>query len=171
MPLQLRRRDSKHALRWQDHYIKPLDRRGIEEVILGPTHNGTLRARYGIEVEPGLARRIADDLLEDPHSAIAPTLQILLTRMWDEVTAAPIETDGLARHRFSSALYDRLRREGLALGDFVDRQLATLGAEYPEALAAGLIHDLLFHHTTSRGTSATHPLATSSMSRCFCSLW
>lgn len=148
-----------HALRWQDHYIKPLDRQGIEEALLGPTRTGTLRARYGIEVEPGLARRIADDLLEDPHSAIAPTLQILLTRMWDEITSAPTEADGRARHRFSSALYDRLRREGLALGDFVDRQLATLGAEHPEALATGLIHDVLSHHTTSRGTSATHPLA------------
>jgi len=157
---ELREALRSHALRWQDHYVKPLDRPGIEEVILGPTRNGTLRARYGIEVEPGLARRIADDLLEDPQSAIAPTLQILLTRMWDEVTSEPAETNGRIRHRFSSDLYDRLRRQGLALGDFVDRQLATLGAEHPEAFASGLIHDLLFHHSTSRGTSATHPMGT-----------
>jgi hypothetical protein len=67
-------------------FLEPLDRRGIIEVVQGPARSKRLRERYGLTVEDGLAEIIADDLLEDRGSAIAPTLQILLTKMWSKAT-------------------------------------------------------------------------------------
>ena len=72
-------------------FLEPLDRRGIIEVVRGPARSARLRERYGLTVEDGLAEIIADDLLEDRGSAIAPTLQILLTKMWTKATEANYE--------------------------------------------------------------------------------
>ena len=145
-----------HEIRRTEHYVKPLERQEIVQAIRGPTRTHTFRARYRLEIEEGLAERIAAEFQRDPHSAVAPTLQILLARMWEETTPAAGDSEP---RRFSSALYEGLRRDGLALGDFVDRQLRVLEAEHSEAYAVGLVHDLLFHHTTSRKTSAAHSIA------------
>jgi len=67
-------------------FLERLDRRGIIEVVLGPTRSERLHERYGLTVEDGLAGIIADDLSEDHGSAIAPTLQILLTKMWTKAS-------------------------------------------------------------------------------------
>lgn len=138
---------------WHEHFVEPLDRDDIEEVVLGPTRTASLRSRYGIACEAGLARRIADDLLRDRESAIAPVLQILLTRMWERAEAQLSTSKGRVQRSFTLAMYDELRGEGLALSDFVDRQLDALRLTHAEASVSGLALDLLFRHTTPRGTA------------------
>ena len=63
--------------------LAPLDRAGIVEAIEGPTRHEDLQRHYGLTVEPGLAETIAVDLEADAGSALAPTLQVLLTKLWE----------------------------------------------------------------------------------------
>lgn len=151
---ELRRELERGGMEWHDHFVESLEHDDIEEVVLGPTRTASLRARYGISCEPELARRIADDLSQDLGSTIAPVLQILLTRLWEHAEPRRTSVDGHVRRRFTVAAYEALRREGLGLGAFVDRQLAALRETHARSLASGLVLDLLVHHTTPRGTAA-----------------
>ena len=129
-------------------FLERLDRRGIIEVVTGPAQVERLQQQYGLTVEDGLAELIADDLLEDRASAIAPTLQTLLTRMWSQAK----QRDD-TRPRFDQNLYLDLKREGILLGDFLDRQLAALARWRNEVVRSGLALDLLTYHTTPVGTA------------------
>lgn len=129
--------------------LERLDRRGVIEAVEGPTRDERLVRQYGLTVKSGLAEDIATDLLEDPSAPIAPTLQILLTRMWSDAYRKDE-----AHPDFNNDLYQTLKREGLLLGDFLDRELTALRDWRPELVDSGLALDVLAQHTTSRGTSA-----------------
>ena len=119
---ELQKRFEVHGLDYGKVFLEGLDRAAILEVATGLTRTSRLRERYGLEVEAGLAETFAGDLLADHDSPIAPTLQILLTRMWQQATAASESAP-----RFTAGLYGRLRDEGYLLGDFLDQQLQKLG--------------------------------------------
>lgn len=129
-------------------YLEPLDRRGIIEVVSGPARSEPLRDRYGLTVEDGLGEIIADFLMEDRGSAIAPTLQILLTKMWSKATEANYD-----HPHFSLGLYQHLKRDGILLTDFLDQQIAAFRQRYPKATDSGLLLDILALHTTPLGTA------------------
>ena len=129
-------------------FLESLDRRGIIEVVRGPTSSPRLRERYGLTIEDGLAEIIADDLSEDRGSAIAPTLQILLTKMWTKATEANYE-----RPLFSQSLYQQMKRDGILLRDFLNQQIATFRQRCPEAVDSGLLLDIVAMHTTPLGTA------------------
>ncbi len=129
-------------------FLEPLDRRGIIEVVQGPSKSKRLVAKYGLTVEDGLAEIIADELLSDRDSAIAPTLQILLTKMWAKATEANYE-----HPRFSQELYQQLKRDGILLRDFLNQQIAAFRQKYPEAVDSGLLLDIVALHTTPLGTA------------------
>ncbi len=129
-------------------FLEPLSRRGIIEVVQGPARSQRLRDHYGLKVDDGLAEIIADDLLEDHDSAITPTLQILLTKMWETA-----KDESYQYPRFSRDLYYRLKRDGILLRDFLDRQIALFGEEFPEDVSSGLLLDMLSLHTTPLGTA------------------
>lgn len=151
---ELRRELQRHEMAWHEHFVEPLDRADIEEVVRGATRTASMRARYGITLDEDLAERIADDLSRDRGSAIAPMLQILLTRMWARAEPEVTSSDGRLCRHFSEELYDELRRDGLGLGEFVDRQLEELRSTHADELESGLALDILYRHTTSRGTAA-----------------
>jgi len=125
-----------------------LEHRGVVESITGPARDKRLVAQYKLTVEEGLADRIATELLADPNSPVAPTLQILLDRMWkaayQRAPSAPT---------FDTALFDQLRSEGLLLEDFLRTQIEKLEKRQPAIVASGLALDLLAYHTTELGTS------------------
>ena len=94
--------------------LDPLDPPGVIEAIEGPAdHFGLDITGPGSSTHPARARppwpnSIADDLfdtLADPQteheSPIAPTLQILLTRMWKEAN----DPGGRGRPTFDRRLY------------------------------------------------------------------
>ncbi len=128
--------------------LERLTRRGIIESVNGPAKSERLRQSYGLAVEDGLAEIIADDLLEDRESAIAPAMQILLTKMWE-----------MAREKdhdhpvFDKILYQTLKKKGILLQDFLDQQLASLEEWNSEVVNSGLALDFLAFHTTPLGTS------------------
>lgn len=134
--------------------VTHLDQDAVVEAVTGPTGTERLRQHYRLEVEPELPDLIADDLLDDSGAAIAPALQILLTKMW---TLASQESPGAPR--LTVELYRRLKREGILLDDFVGEQLDGLRAWRPELVDSGLVLDLLGHHTTALGTAQTRSRA------------
>ncbi|HVF58806.1 MAG TPA: AAA family ATPase [Thermoanaerobaculia bacterium] len=126
----------------------------IAEAVAGPASSERLRRHYGLEVEPELPGIVADDLLEDPGAAVAPALQILLTKMW---ALAAKESPGAPR--FTVELYQRLKRGGILLDDFIGEQLDGLRQWRRELVDSGLALDLLGHHTTAVGTAETRQAA------------
>jgi hypothetical protein len=148
----IEKRVQEHKIHHYKIYIEPLDKRGIIEAVSGITQTKKLQDRYGLKIDEELPDEIADDLLEDHQSAIAPTLQVLLTKMWDQA-----KSENSSQPHFGRELYRTLKDEGYLLGDFLDQQLATLVAtlekQRPEVAASGLPLDLLLFFTTPLGTA------------------
>jgi hypothetical protein len=143
------------GLAWSERPLGPLDRDEIMSAIEGPARDPTVRKSCCLTVDPGLAGEIADDLLAyiaDPsknrESPIAPTLQILLRRMWDEVK----HLDDKAR-RFDRALYISVKEKAYGLPEFLDDQFKVLESRYPRTVSSGLVLDVLESHTTALGTA------------------
>ena len=137
-----------------DLFLKRMDKRSIVEAVTGPATSARLQRHYGLTVEPTLANEIADDLLADPVSAVAPTLQILLDKMWQRAKECDYNNP-----LFDRTLYHELRRQGLLLGDFLDAQLATLAKRHPEISKSGLVLDLLAFHTTPLATAEVRTIS------------
>ena len=159
----IERRLSEALLPRAKMFLEPLDRQGIIEAVRGPGRltapagreiarpviSRRLEVQYRLEIADDLPGLIADDLLNDRDSLVAPTLQILLNAMWEKAREADA-----ARPRFDRALYEDLRRKGILLGDFLDRQLANLRAWRPDAVDSGLVLDLLEFYTTPLGSAS-----------------
>ncbi len=129
-------------------FLEPLSRKDIIDIFNGLTETPHLKQRYNLEIDKNLPVIIADDLLEDKDSPVAPILQILLTKMWDKVRESPNPI-------FTVALYQNLKREGFLLDDFFRQQSKKL-AEWNEDLEeSGLPLDILQFHTTNLGTAGS----------------
>ncbi|RLS57861.1 MAG: CHAT domain-containing protein [Planctomycetota bacterium] len=129
-------------------FLERLTRRGAMEAITGPVDDLRLATHYKLTVEPGLPDLIADDLLADPETPVAPTLQILLTRMWSE--ACRIDRE---HPTFDTDLYQSLHRRGIMLNDFLNQQTEMIQKRLSHAVDSGFLLDLLEFHTTPIGTS------------------
>ncbi|MCB9949343.1 MAG: CHAT domain-containing protein, partial [Planctomycetaceae bacterium] len=140
-------------LPYERDFIERLDRRGIIEAIRGPADSSRLRKHYRLTIEDGLPEAIADDLLADPNTPVAPTLQILLTRMWIEAVRSSSRNP-----RFDKSLYHTLQRAGILLDKFLEQQIRLIQKHTPTAVDTGFLLDLLGHHTTPLGTSAENSL-------------
>lgn len=139
-------------------FLETLDSTAIVEVIEGLRSTKRLRDRYGLDLEPGLAQKIARDLSADSDSPVAPTLQVLLSKMWREASAANAHAP-----QFSEALYARLMNDGVLLADFFDQQLGALetsaaaaGGAVADVVASGLAVDMLLYYTTAYGSAEQH---------------
>src|SRR5262249_43537212 len=106
-----------------------------------------LRQKYNLTLQDGLAESLADELLFDPESPVAPTLQILLTKLWNHKK----RTD--SGWLIDREVYEKFRRQGLA--DFLNEQLQALRESLREAEESGLVLDLLNSHTTPYSTGDT----------------
>ena len=130
-------------------FLKPLDCRGIIEAIRGPARPGRLQRQYRLAIEEGLPEVIADNLLADAGSALAPTLQVLLTKMWERHRQSNPD-----QPRFDRVLYESLKSEGYLLKDVLDKGLEAIGRWNPVVEQSGLALDVLVYHTTDLGTAA-----------------
>jgi WD40 repeat protein len=131
-------------LGWEPMPLKPLDQAGIVEAIEGTARDPALRRQYQLTISPGLSSLIANDLLADTGSALAPTLQFLLTKMWTRGGRKEGRT-------FDQDLYRSLQHEGYQLGDMLHEGLKAVSAEVRES---GLALDVLEFHTTEFDTAA-----------------
>ena len=138
------------ALPYSELFLKRLDREGIIEAIRGVNQNITTRQKYLLAIEDNLPEVIADDLVEDPESPIAPVLQIILVKLWETA----FEQEHQPVH-FTISQYQELRKQGTTMTEFFQQQREVLAQEHPEAVRSGLALDLLHAHTTNMGTSGS----------------
>ena len=131
-------------------YLNKLDRKGIMEVVLGPTHK---KLDYQLTVEHPLEDIIATDLLNNADAPVAPMLSILMAKMWE---VCKDETD--SGRSFTVDAYLGLKKKGLLLDDFLDSRLAELAQWNREAIDSGLLLDMLNFHTTDVGSAAVRTL-------------
>ncbi|MCB0289116.1 MAG: DUF1566 domain-containing protein [Calditrichaeota bacterium] len=133
-------------------FLQQLDHAGIIEAVEGITRDNRLRELYNLEIESSsgvyLPGSIVDDLLADRGSPVAPMLQILLTNLWN---AAIGEDPG--RPHFRIERYYEIRKQGLAMEDFLNQQLDKLRAWNADVVDSGLVLDLVHYHTTALGTA------------------
>ena len=132
----------------REQFLQKLNKAAIIEIVNGLTSSSRLQAHYQLHIQDELPQIIADDLLEDPKSVISPVLQILLTKMWEEATE--IQPGSPA---FSVEIYRSLKRSGILLSDFIRQKLADISRWNQEAVASGLVLDLLMFHTTPLSTA------------------
>jgi WD40 repeat protein len=143
----LDRRKLPHACR----VVERLDRAGAIEAIEGAVREPRCQARYRLSLAPDrdgqpLAARIAAELLADRHAPVAPTLQILLSRLWKRAKAA-----NEAAPVIDAELYEEEKRRGLLLDDFLRERLAELESSRPSLAESGLALDILQRHTDELG--------------------
>lgn len=142
-----------HALPYTPLFLKRLSREGIKEAVSGVASTPALRQQYQLEIKEIVATLIADDLMADPDSSIAPALQVLLTRMWEEAAM-----DASGKRLFSESLYRQRQREGILLSDFLEREFKALEETQTETVRSGLLFDLLFFLTTKEQAAALQPV-------------
>ncbi len=137
----------KYEIPYHSQFVESLRRENIIEIVEGVSSEPRLYEKYHLSLEPGLADRIADDLVDNTASAIPPVLQTLLTKMWEVAREINPESP-----LFSVDLYENLRKQGILLDDFLQEKIEAIRACRPEAVESGLLLDLLHRHTTPMGT-------------------
>jgi len=135
-------------------FMEPLRREDIMDVVTGLTCTKRLRDKYNIEVEEKLPVIIADDLLEDKNTPVAPVLQIILTKMWDTSKS----DDYSPVRQFNVKNYHELRKKMRFLEDFFHQQLEKLWHWNMDAVDSGLALDILNYHTTEQGTACARDI-------------
>lgn len=132
--------------------LQPLSRSGIIEAITGITTHPFTQDKYQLIIEENtngnLSEIIANDLLEDKNSAIAPVLQVLLAKLWQRAEKQDRQTF------FSLELYYKLKKEGLLLHDFFYQQVEKIRSLREKEVGSGFLLDFLYYHTTEMGTAA-----------------
>jgi WD40 repeat protein len=138
-----------HELDRTPLFIEPLGREDIMDVVIGLTCTDSVRDKYNITVEKDLPVIIADDLLEDKNSPVAPVLQIILTKMWETSK----KDDSFPVRDFKVEHYQELRKNMLLLEDFFRQQLEKLRNWNERVMDSGLALDVLKYHTSEAGAA------------------
>ncbi|MGB0861815.1 MAG: hypothetical protein ACPGXZ_02810 [Saprospiraceae bacterium] len=132
-------------------FLKKLEKEDIEGVVNGVNSTERLHKRYGITVDDGLASAIADDLLSDKDSPIAPVLSILLTKLYQLSKKEDVS-------KLTLNQYQALKKEGILMDDFFHQQMEKVRAWKPDLEESGLALDVLNFHTTSLGTAGSQAI-------------
>jgi hypothetical protein len=132
-------------------FLKKLEREDIIEVVQGIASTNRLFEKYKTSIDENLPAVIADNLLEDKDSPIAPVLSILLTKLWQ---LSQKEDYG----EFSVLQYQDLRKEGILMEDFFHQQMEKIRVWRPKYEESGLALDVLNVHTTALGTADSRAL-------------
>ena len=142
------------SLPYSEVFLKRLDREGIIEAVRGVNLHEATRWRYRLELEDSeqgnLPEIIADDLLEDRESPVAPVLQIVLKKLW-EITPQPPGEPRL----FTVGAYQELKQQGVSMSEFFHQQMAQLAENFPLEVDSGLALALLQAHTTRMGSAGS----------------
>ncbi|PHN02911.1 nSTAND1 domain-containing NTPase [Flavilitoribacter nigricans] len=125
--------------------LKPLRKRELVKAITGVAFDPWLKRRFNLEIQNGLPEKIADHILTDEESHIAPLLQILLRKMWDAVK------DNNEDKIFDSNLYSGFQEQSLT--SMLSTQIKELEKKFPREVESGLVLDILKFFTTVRATA------------------
>lgn len=139
--------------------LEQLNSQAIINAIEGITHNTNLQQRYKLRIDNPDSGHLSDIIAAEllmSRQGIAPTLQILLSKMWREV-------EHYAEPVFDLELYKKLWQKGELIERHLQQQIEEIGQIEPwgnEAKESGLILDILYAHTTGLGTAGELTQAT-----------
>lgn len=153
----LRQNLKQHGLggTYREFFLMRLQEHGVIEAIQGLENTDYLNKHYKLEIiEEGLPKLIAGDLLEDPESTVALTLQILLSEMWRQAKVKQ-KKEANDHPEFDEKTYLDLKRGCLHLEDFLNEKLKELESWNEEFVKSGLLHDLLFEHVSKLNTASS----------------
>ena len=126
-------------------FLAPLNKEEIIEVVEGLMTTESLRRKYALTIAPGLSNLIAEELITDKESPIAPVLQIILTKLWQQ-------QEPLDQRKFTITNYQKLKEAGILLKDFYQQQMEKIQAwdqqHGKDTVQSGLALDILAFHTT-----------------------
>ena len=134
-------------------FLETLNRKDILDIFRGVTQTPALQKRYHLTVDEELPVMMADDVLEDKDSSVAPVLQIVLTKLWN----AAANENAEAPH-FAAAQYQQIKKDGIAMGEFFEQQMKELRNWQRETVDSGLALDFLYFHTSRHGAADSSTL-------------
>ena len=126
-------------------FLQRLSELGVQEAIC---LSEKARQHYRLCIDDGLAEKMAGPLVEDHQSPLAPTLQILLTNLWNQAV-----DDNRGQPKITHQMYQDLRRSGIQMVHFLDSQIKTVAASCPEAEKSGQLLSILDFHCSELNTS------------------
>ncbi|MCB0628474.1 MAG: AAA family ATPase [Saprospiraceae bacterium] len=132
-------------------FLPTLNRSEIEEIVKGLTSRRDLRERYQLQIDEELPGIISGELLPQEEATVAPILQIMLTNMWEAARA-----EAPHRPHFTVELYRQLKKQWWQLDKFVAIQMDQVAVVHPQAVANGLLLDILYQHTTAGNTAQSN---------------
>lgn len=146
---QLRR----HGMRWHPFPIRHLDSQGLLETMAGFELDPVVRDHYRIAFEPeSLRQTIVDAVLTGNPGAVAPVLQVLLTRLWFRAVLRA-ETENTTKRTILLKDFELEHAAASGLHDFLEKQLLVVEASCPGSFRTGLALEILAEYTTPGGTA------------------
>jgi WD40 repeat protein/ABC-type dipeptide/oligopeptide/nickel transport system ATPase subunit len=132
----------------EEIYLEPLQTRGVLEAIRGITTSDEARDNYELQFSGDeVPIAIAQSVLSDEESHVAPLLQVILKKMWDKIKNE--------RERiFSKEVLEEVKSNSLVT--FLNDQIIAIAKKFEKEVSIGLVLDVLYFFTTARGTSASH---------------
>jgi|GEM_PF-5364609 len=147
---EIRERLAERRLRCFEYFLERLGREEVIEVVHGLRRTERLRRHYRATIDADLGVQIVGDLVEDYGSSVAPTLQLLMTRLWTEA-----QRDSAGAPALTKVRYLALKQQGIHLADFLRQAISRLPPEVQPRVDSGLVDDVLEAHTTVLGTAET----------------
>lgn len=132
---------------YQKQFLEVLQKEEIKEIVSGLAHNPRTQQEYNLTIESSLEETIAAELKNNHQTAVAPVLQIILSRMWQATK------DSYPPH-FNHTIYEQAHTDGL--GQFLTQQTEALIPEFETEYETGLVLDILAYHTTDLATAQTY---------------
>jgi hypothetical protein len=140
-------RDWLYKIEYQEIFLEPLRIKGVVEAIEGVTKQVEAKDIYGISYASEVPQVIAQTILSDEQSHIAPLLQLLLRKIWDKVKVR-------SPRLVTKELFNEVKNESLK--DFLVEQIKSMKTKFPNEAESGLILDILYFFTTPRSTAASY---------------
>jgi WD40 repeat protein len=143
-----------HKVDYESVFLKRLSLQGIIEVVNNIVSSPRIHQKYNLGIESDLAETIASDLLTDSDTPVAPVLQIIMTKLWENKDP-DLE--------FTLKKYLQLKEDGIFLGDFFKQQMEKLSTWEKQkgwdVESSGLALDILNSHTTDLGFANSRSMA------------
>ena len=130
-------------------FITPLGKQDIIEIISGVTNDPNLNSKYQLSIDKGLPEIIANEVLRDEESHIAPTLQLLMTKLWEAA-----KENNSSKPEITLELYkERIENNGIFLNEFIHEQIEILYEQNNDWVKSGLVFSVLEEFISDLKTS------------------
>ena len=137
----------------QEFRLKPLNETSMRTMLHSFAPSSRLATHYNFAIENAVAERIVTDLSQDQHSPIAPFLQAILVKLWEETAKTKPRPLSLQR-------YQQLAGTGTILRDFFDAQLVEVRRQCSPLFNYKKLIDLLTTYTSLAETARKRPVKT-----------